>query len=231
MQIKTNDTNARIERVTSLSMADSGKGKTYFIGTICNHGKPFIIDTEGGLATIANKQFDYVSVNSWEELREACAWYYNNWQAKGYTHLVIDSITRAQQYLVNQVSKDGKLTQSQWGEVLTHLRVLIDKLTKTCPTSLHMTAMAMESRDELTGAIKIYPNIQGSFRYDLAGYFDIVVYHNCGERDGKQVYWIQTQGDERILARSRYQQVKEFKKIELNNYCIIAELLTNGGTK
>jgi AAA domain len=228
MQIKTNDASSRPDRVTSLSLGDSGKGKTFFTGTICDHGKPFIVDAEGGLGTISNKKFDYCTVNTWHELREACAWYYNNYREKGYTHLVVDSITRAQQYLANDVSKDGKLSQQQWGEILIHLRTLVDKLTKTCPTSLHITAMAMESKDELTGGIKIYPNIQGSFRYDLAGYFDIVVYHHCGEKDGKQQYWIQTQGDERILARSRYQQLKELKKYEKNDYGIIADIINKG---
>lgn len=212
-------------KVKSLSIGDSGKGKTWFAGSICDHGKPFFIDAESGLSTIANKEFDYVQVNTWDEALAACTWYYQNWEKEGYTHLVVDSITRLQQYLVNKINPQGKPTMSEWGEILAHLRSLIDKLTKTCPTSLHVNAMAMESKDELSGGIKIYPNIQGAFKYDLAGYFDTVLYHDCAEKDGKQVYWVQTKGDQRITARNRFDSVKELQKFEANNYSILADII------
>lgn len=212
------------KRVTSLSIGDSGKGKTFFAGTICDHGKPFFIDSEGGLKTVANREFDYVEVNTWEEFTEALMWYYKNCKAEGYTHLVVDSITRLQQYLSVGISPEGKLTQSQWGEVLASLRKVVDRLTKTCPTSLHMSAMAMESKDELSGMIKVFPNIQGAFKYDLAGYFDVVLYHDCADKNGDQIYWVQTQGDQRITARSRLNSVKKLAKNEVNDYKIIANI-------
>lgn len=224
MQIKKSTDILADQRVTSLSIGDSGKGKTYFAGTICDHGKPFFIDSEGGLKTVANKEFDYVEVNTWAEFGEACKWYFENWEKEGYTHLVVDSITRLQQYLSVGINKEGKLTQSQWGEVLASLRKSIDWLTKSCPTSVHISAMAMESKDELSGMVKIYPNIQGAFRYDLAGYFDVVLYHDCADEKGDQIYWVQTQGDQRITARSRLNSVKKLAKNEPNDYKIIANI-------
>jgi hypothetical protein len=224
MQIRNSSSLKTDSRVTSLSMGDSGKGKTFFAGTICDHGKPFFIDSEGGLKTVANKDFDYIGVNSWQEFLDGCAWYYNNHEERGYTHLVVDSFTRLQHYLMKSINDDGKLTQSQWGEVLASLRKVIDRLTKTCPTSLHVSAMAMESKDELSGGIKIYPNLQGAFKYDLAGYFDVVFYHDCGEDKGEQKYWVQTQGDQRITARSRLNSIKQLEKFEQNNYGIIANI-------
>jgi len=222
MEVKNSKDILKDGRITSLSIGDSGKGKTFFAGTICKYGKPFFIDSEGGLKTVANHEFDYVDVNSWEEFTDALTWYYNNYKTAGYTHLVIDSFTRLQQYLAKGINEDGKLTQAQWGEILASMRKVIDRLTKTCPTSVHVSAMAMESRDDLTGQIKIYPNIQGAFRYDLAGYFDVVLYHDCAEKDGNQTYWIQTKGDQRITARSRLDQVKPLKKYEHNDYGVIA---------
>ena len=68
----------------------------------------------------------------------------------------------------------------------------------------------MESVDELTKKVKVYPNIHWSFKHDLAGYFDVVLYHSCGVREGKQQYWVQTEGDERIQARNRASKIKEF---------------------
>lgn len=212
-------------KLNTLSIGDSGKGKTHFIGTMCDFGKPFIISSEKGLTTIADREFDFIEVDSFEEFGEACKWYMANWEKEGYTHLAIDSFTRLQQYLMFGLNKDGKLTQSQWGEVLATLRKTVNWLTKSCPTHVHMSAMAMESKDDLTGGIKIYPNVQGSFRYDLAGYFDVVMYHDCGPKDGKQDYWVQTQGDQRITARSRASSIKQLKKFETNNYSVIDGVL------
>lgn len=216
-------------KINTLSIGDGGKGKTFLIGTMIDAGfKPYIIDAENGLKTIANKVFDYDEVSTWDDFLVKVAWYYNNYKERGYTHLVVDSITRLQQYLAVKINKDGKLNQAQWGEVLASLRAVVDRITKTCPTSLHVTAMAMEAKDELTGAVKIFPNIQGSFKFDLAGYFDIVLYHECGERDGKQAYWVQTQADQRIQARNRYDHACKLNKYEPSNYAVFSKLI-NGG--
>ena len=227
MQIQNSSNLIANAKVNTLSIGDSGKGKTWFAGTIADYGKPFIISSEKGLMTVANKTFDYTEVDSFKEFGDACKWYMENYKDRGYTHLVVDSITRLQQYLAREISPDMKLTQQQWGEILATLRKTIDWLTKHCPTHVHVTAMAMESRDELTGGIKIYPNIQGAFRYDLAGYFDVVMYHDCGDKNGEQVYWVQTQGDQRITARSRLDSIKKLQKFERNDYGIINDILTN----
>lgn len=225
MEIKTSDKLLDRSITHSISMGDSGKGKSYFIGTICDHGNPFVVDTEGGLLTIADKTFDYVSINSFQEFSEAFTWYMANWEKKGYTHFVVDSFTRLQHYLMREINPEGKLTMNEWGEVLARLRKTIDVLTKLCPTSTHVSAMATESKDELTGQIKIYPNLQGSFRYDLAGYFDFVFYHDCGEKNGQQQYWIQAQGDQRVTARSRGPKGLQLEKIITNDYANIVNFM------
>jgi len=225
MKLFTSDELKENILVKSLSIGDSGKGKTHFIGSICDHGKPFVIDSESGLLTIADKKFDGCTVNTFTEFGEAIQYYMANYEEKGYTHLIVDSFTRLQQYLAVELSPEGKLTQNQWGEVLAKLRKVANFLTKDVPTHVHVTAMAMESKDDLTGAVKVFPNIQGSFKYDLAGYFDVVMYHECGEKEGNQVYWVQTQGDERITARSRLSSIGDMPKYAPNNYSIISGLL------
>ena len=225
MEIKKSSELMTNAKVNTLSIGDSGKGKTWFAGTIADYGKPFIIDAEKGLMTAANKEFEYTEVDTFKQFGDACKWYMTNYKEHGYTHLVVDSITRLQQYLAREISPDMKLTQQQWGEILATLRKTIDWLTKQCPTHVHVTAMAMESKDDITGAIKIYPNIQGAFKYDLAGYFDVVMYHDCGVKGDQQVYWVQTQGDERITARSRLDSIKKLKKHERNDYGIINDIL------
>lgn len=233
MEIKSSKEILDNVKVNSISIGDSGKGKTHFIGTMCDYGKPFVIDSESGLLTIADKKFDYVTVSSWQEFKDALTWFMINHEMNqqtgehtGYTHLVIDSITRLQNYLIKEVVGDDKKspTMAQWGDALAHMKVLLDKLTKSCPKPIHMTAMAKEDTDEKTGFKKIYPNLQGGMRFDLAGYFDVVLYHDCGEKDGKQVYWVQTQGDERTVAKSRLDCIAKLNKYEPNSYSIIANI-------
>tara|TARA_Y100000310_G_C20646178_1_gene796724 strand:+ start:267 stop:974 length:708 start_codon:yes stop_codon:yes gene_type:complete len=222
-------------KINSLSIGDSGKGKTYFIGTMCDYGKPFILDTEKGLLTISHKEFDSMTVSTYKEVGDALLWYSDNYKKNGYTHLVLDSITRLQQYILLEEgdSTTGVVTMKQWGIILVKLRKIVDYMTKHCPTPVHVTAMAMESRDELTGAVKLYPNIQGAFKFDLAGYFDVVLHHHCGEKNGDQVYYVQTEGDERIIARNRASDIVKLKKFEKSDYGIIHDITikASNGTK
>lgn len=229
MEIKNTKETAKNLRLNTLSIGDSGKGKTWFIGSIKECGyNPFVIDAEGGVTTICDKDIDYVSVNTWSDLEKAYGLFLENYQEKGWTHFVVDSITRLQQYLVFELDPSGKITRQQWGEVLAKLRKFVDVLTKQCPVPVHMTAMAMESEDEITKMKKVYPNIQGAFKHDLAGYFDVTMYHDCGEKDGQTVYWVQTEGDQRITARNRASNIKKLEKFEANDYAIIKSIIEQG---
>ncbi|MEA2036376.1 MAG: AAA family ATPase [Nanoarchaeota archaeon] len=215
----------------SISISDSGKGKTFFIGTMTKHHKIYLIDTERGSMTIKDKNFDYEIVDTFKELEREVYWYFDNYKKHGYTMLVIDSISRLQQYLVDELldkennnskNKSYKLDFDQWAEILARLRKLVDVLTKKLPTPIHMTVMAGESKDQLTKINKVYPNIQGAFKHDLLGYFDVVLYHDCGEGKNGQTFWVQTQGDQRIIAKSRLQGLN---KIEKNSYDCIARIM------
>lgn len=227
LQIQKSSDMKPAERQTILSIGDSRTGKTHFIGTICDHEKVFIINAEDGLATINGKNFDFVKVNNFAEFKEALNWYMTEGY-KNYNMLSIDSINRVQSYLQYELDESGKLSQNQWGELLATMRKIIDVLSKRCPTSLHITSMAMESRDELTGQVRIYPNVQGSFKFDLTGYFDTVLFHTCAlDKDGQTKYWCQIQGDSRVIAGTRHQQFKGLKNIP-SDYGYIKTKL-NGG--
>lgn len=196
-----------------LSIGDSRTGKSYFLGTICDHERVLIIDAEGGLSTIEGKNFDSIRVKTYKEFKEALNWYMGGGY-KEYTMLSIDSINRVQALLAQELSPDGQLTQNQWGEVLATLRKVVGVLADMCPTSFHVTSMAMESKDELTGRVRIYPNIQGSFKFDLTGYFDTVLYHHAKpDTKGDTQYYCQLQGDTRVIAGSRLVKLKGIKNI------------------
>ena len=207
-----------------LSIGDSRTGKTFFIGTMCDHEKVLVIDVEGGLSTIEGKNFDSIRVKTFKEFKEALNWYMSE-GSKNYTMLSIDSINRVQAMLAVELQPDGKLTQNQWGEVLATLRKILDVLSASCPTSFHVSTMAMESKDELTGRVRIYPNIQGSFKFDLTGYFDSVLYHHAKpDAQSNTQYYCQLQGDTRVIAGSRLIKLAGIKNI-LNDYGQIISLI------
>ena len=200
-------------RQTILSMGDSRTGKTAFLGTICDHEKVLILNAEDGLSTIEGKKFDAIRVTTFKEFKEALNWYLTEGH-KDYTMLAVDSINRVQSFLAFELDKDGKLTQNQWGEVLATLRKVLEVLQTKCPTGYFMSSMAMESKDELTGRIRIYPNLGGAFKYDLTGYFDTVLYHHAkADTKGETQYYCQLQGDTRVVAGSRLTGLKGIKNI------------------
>jgi len=229
MEIKKSGDIANSTKTTSISIGDSRKGKTYFIGTACDLCRVFIIDAESGLKSIKDKKFDFVTVNTWKETEDALTWYLTEGY-QNYDLLAIDSITRIQSYLKEQLKdgpdehgkNKGNMTMGKYDILAIKLRKVVDVLTKKCPTSVHMTAMAGEFHDELTGATKIYPNLQGGFKFDLLGYFDTIMYHNMAvTKDGEQ-YWCEIAGSERNCAGTRLAELKAtYGKAMPNNYkCI-----------
>jgi hypothetical protein len=229
-----------LRRLCTLSHGDSGKGKTYFVGTICEKGKPFIIDTERGLLTIENLegQYDHTTVHNYTEFATACDYYFENAKEKGYTHLVIDSVTRLQKLLIDQILKVPESTTlsalslkpktlsiREWGEVNSTMNSVIDNICSRCPTSVHMTALSGESTDKVSGITKVWPLIQGGFRFSFPGYFDMVLYHDSTMTNGKVTYHIQTEGCNRNIAKNRLSHVKKLRALEPNSYEVISNIL------
>jgi len=208
----------------SISMGDSGKGKTWLIGTMLAHHKPYIIDTENGIMTIKEGDFDYEIVNTFAEFKKEVNWFLKNYKKHGYTILVIDGLSRLQQYLIDGLLPDGvyKLDFDLWTEILAKSRKIINTLTKELPVPVHCTVMAGESKDPITKVNKIFPNVQGAFKYDLLGYFDVCFFHDVFKKDNKDRFMVQTKGDQRIIAKSRLAGLKKFEE---NNYSIIANLI------
>lgn len=221
-------------RKTILSMGDSRTGKTYFLKTMCKHEKMFIIDVEGGLSTAEGENFECVRVTTFKEFKDVLNWYtgaaklagFPDRSTKNYTMLAIDSANRLQTLLVHSIQPDGKLTQNQFGEVLATMRKLFETLESKLTTGLFVTSMAMESKDELTGRVRIYPNVVGAFKYDLTGYFDTVLYHHAKvDTKGDVKYHCQLHGDSRVVAGSRLLKLKGIKNIPCD-YGTMLSLLT-----
>lgn len=236
MEIKDSSSIKQNNRTTSISIGASRVGKTHFIGTMADVGKLLILDAEDGLKTIRDKKFDYVTVNNWVETEEALNWVMTNSLDGGYTHFAVDSLNRVQTYFIEYITAEkdehgknaGMMTMNKWGVVLAKIRKIVDVLTKQLPLSVHMNVTAMESKDEVTGATMLYPALSGTFKHEVLGYFDTILYHRAALDNGNQKYWCQLGADSRIIAGTRIQELKnKFGDVMPNDYAHIHEALNN----
>lgn len=234
MEIQSSAKITKGGRTTSISIGDSRTGKTHFIGTIAEEGrKLFVLDAEDGLKSIADKSFEYKTVNNWSEAEAVLNWYMSEGH-NNYTHLAIDSLNRLQAYLVDDITSKpdehgknaGIMTINKFGILLAKMKKIVDVLTKICPSSVHMNVTAMESKDEVTGAVKLYPALQGSFKHEVLGYFDTILYHKTISDANGQKFWCQIGGDNRVIAGTRLAKLREAFGTQMpNDYKHIAEAM------
>lgn len=243
MEIKKSSEIAASERTTTISIGGSRVGKTHFIGTACDVRRVFILDTEDGLKTIADKKFDYFTANNWTEVQQVLNWYMSEGHSN-YDVFAIDSINRLQHYMLDAIKADsaavgvsgdkykGEMTMNKWGLLTAQTKKIVDLLTKLCPTSVHMNVTAMESKDEVTGMVMLYPALSGAFKHEILGYFDTILYHKAGIEKGEQKYWCQLAADSRVQAGTRLQVLRTtYGNVMPNDYaCIHNALISSNGT-
>ncbi len=234
MDIKSSETISLSTRTTSISIGDSRSGKTYFVGTMCDSKrKVFILDTEGGLETIKDKKFSFCTVNTWDEAKNVLDWYMMEGYKK-FEYFVIDSLNRLQTYLIDDITDKpdehgknrGIMTINKFGILSAKLKKVVDVLTKKCPSSVHFIVTAAESKDEVTGATRLYPAIQGSFKFELLGYMDTILYHRSAiDKEGEK-FWCQIGSDSRVIAGTRIKKLKDtYGTVMPNSFECIAESL------
>jgi hypothetical protein len=78
--------------------------------------------------------------------------------------------------------------------------------TVDLPMNVVMTALEAEIKDEVSGAVARRPAMPGRLGFELAGYFDLVLYlylEHDRERDAF-VRRLRSVGDERLVAKDRF---------------------------
>ena len=208
-------------RSHTIVVGKSGTGKTSLIGTACDHEKVFVISLENGLQSIADKQFDFERCETYAEFKREINWFMKNYKERGYTLLAIDSITRLQRMItqdMNDKSKSSKLTYDEFAELLAIMRKLCDVITRSRDFSSIITCLDVETKDDTKGVIKENPNLEGKFAFEVFGYFDNAVVSRVGRgKDGKLTYWLEVAGDERTAAKTRMTHLRGMTTIP-NDY-------------
>lgn len=185
------------DTVKMLVYGDPGVGKTVFG---CSGDRTIFIDVEGGSLSIqkrikdkkvARKRFD-----TFDEIEE----FVRGLREKGSKAdtLVIDSITELQKKLMDSIVAqhpevkrpygDG-LTVGDWGYNTERMRRFI-RMARDLDMNVIFTALAMDEKNEMTGAVKTLPKMSSKLSADVCGYVDIVGYlyvDNMTDEDGESV--------------------------------------------
>lgn len=185
------------DTVKMLVYGDPGVGKTVFS---CSGDRTIFIDVEGGSLSIQKRIKDKKVVrkrfDTFDEIEE----FVRGLREKGSKAdtLVIDSITELQKKLMDSIVAqhpevkrpygDG-LTVGDWGYNTERMRRFI-RMARDLDMNVIFTALAMDEKNEMTGAVKTLPKMSSKLSADVCGYVDIVGYlyvDNVTNEDGESV--------------------------------------------
>lgn len=185
------------DTVKMLVYGDPGVGKTVFS---CSGDRTIFIDVEGGSLSIQKRIKDKKVVrkrfDTFDEIEE----FVRGLREKGSKAdtLVIDSITELQKKLMDSIVAqhpevkrpygDG-LTVGDWGYNTERMRRFI-RMARDLDMNVIFTALAMDEKNEMTGAVKTLPKMSSKLSADVCGYVDIVGYlyvDNVTDEDGESV--------------------------------------------
>lgn len=185
------------DTVKMLVYGDPGVGKTVFS---CSGDRTIFVDVEGGSLSIQNriksKKVARKRFDTFDEIEE----FVRGLREKGSKAdtLVIDSITELQKKLMDSIVAqhpevkrpygDG-LTVGDWGYNTERMRRFI-RMARDLDMNVIFTALAMDEKNEMTGAVKTLPKMSSKLSADVCGYVDIVGYlyvDNVTNEDGESV--------------------------------------------
>ena len=170
--------------IKMLVYGDPGVGKTVFS---CSGDKTIFIDVEGGALSVQSRIKSKKVVKKKFETFDEIEDFIRSLQEKGSGKadtLVIDSITELQKKLMDYIVEshpevkrpygDG-LTVGDWGYNTERMR-RFTRMARDLDMNVIFTALAMDEKNEVTGAVKTMPKMSSKLAADVCGYVDIVGY-------------------------------------------------------
>ena len=155
--------------VNMLIYGDPGVGKTTFASTA---PKPLIIDLENGSLALAGKDVEIAQVDTLADAREAIKYALE----QGYQTVVIDSITRYAELLLEEILKENKRDTARiqdWGEVVKRIKKLIWTLQGK---NINTIFIALETEDKDEDLLIKRPAVPGQLKVAIPAIVDIVGY-------------------------------------------------------
>ena len=178
------------DTVKMLVYGDPGVGKTVFS---CSGDRTIFVDVEGGSLSvqqrIKGKKVIRKKFDTFDEIEE----FVRSLCEKGTKAdtLVIDSVTELQKKLMDSIVEnhpevkrpygDG-LTVGDWGYNTERMRRFI-RMARDLDMNVILTALSMDEKNEVTGAVKTMPKMSSKLAADVCGYVDIVGYLYVDQED------------------------------------------------
>jgi phage nucleotide-binding protein len=176
--LKASDLQKQIT-VNMLVYGPPGVGKTTFASTA---PKPLIIDLENGSLSLLGKNVDIAQVDTLADAREAVKYALNN----GYQTVVIDSITRYAELLMDEILRENKRETARiqdWGEVVKRIKKLIWHLQAK---NINTIFVALETEEKDEDSLVKRPAVPGQLKVAIPAIVDIVGYMRV-LKDGSRV--------------------------------------------
>lgn len=164
--------------INMLVYGPPGVGKTTFSATAPN---PLIIDLENGTLAITDIEVDIAKVDNLADARDAIKYALK----EGYETVVIDSLTRYAEMLMDEILNEKKREKPQiqdWGELVSRIKKTIWALQSKNINTIFV-ALEVEEKDE--DSLVKRPNIPGQLKTAIPAIVDIVGYlmaKQSGER-------------------------------------------------
>jgi len=168
-----------------LAYGDPGAGKTVLGASAENDPRtsPILFcDVEGGTLSISDRGIDTVRMAAFP------AWQHIYDYLKNGTHpyktVVFDSLTEIQKLSMRDImrtaaltnpARDGDMPQiGEWGKNIEQIRTFV-RAFRDLPMNVVFTALAMDVKDESSGAIATKPSLSGKLADETAGFMDMVI--------------------------------------------------------
>jgi hypothetical protein len=190
MPILTPETMVNVP-IRALFYGSTGAGKTYLCGTAVDVPSmlPLLhVDVESGYRTVRDKylplvrsgQVDVLTTTSAKDVSVIFAALWGPDRGK-YRTVVIDSLTELYALLMNihLTGKGREETNTQlqdYGVIAAQMLKLLRRMTRESTCHILCTAGEDTEKDEISGALRIGPDITGQMSRRAPRYFDIVGY-------------------------------------------------------
>lgn len=202
--------------------SDSGKGKTYLLGTLPEK-ETLIVDIEGGLTSISHKKIDYVpipeglpGIKKFKDIHEAL-----RTGSLKYKNVALDSATELERYLQFSLLRErGKtfLQLKEYGDssqkMREYLRLFRDLTAigiNVIFTALEMPLEIQRGEDELL--TKSFPMMSKKLSPEICGYVDMVAKLEVNPKTGDRR--LNFTGSDVQIGKSRIAHINQYEPANL----------------
>jgi hypothetical protein len=201
-----------------LTYSDSGAGKTMLCATA---PKPIILSAEAGLLSLRKANIERVfgagrkdicyeipvlKITTLAELSEAYGMFLRgDNRIREHCHTIcLDSLTEMAEKMLSNIKATTKDGRQAFGEFVEHMTVLVKNFRDLPGYHCYMSSKMEYAKDEATGGMKFTASMPGNkLGPQLPYLFDEVFRLGRGETQGKRYRFLQTDGDDRYVAKDR----------------------------